>query len=435
MVNSGGWHGIPSVGLLFLLSGLALPMSLRAQAIGGFERSRGRHMLGVVREHLERHYYDPAFQGLDLKAAAARVDSQIQVARSNSEILTAIAEFVQLLNDSHTLFYPPGRTADVEYGWKLQMIGDACYVVRVQPGSDAAAKGLKVGDRVIAVDRYLPSREHFALLEYFLQALSPRPRVRLVLESSDSLPRTLEIEAKITPRGGLSDWETITRELETANRNLREEVAKAGAEIEILRLRHFGTSGDVDRAMARVRKAGVLILDLRGNLGGLVQGLVRLVGHVFDRPVVVATIHRRNETEKITSMPVRHPFGGRLYVLIDSYSASSSEMFARLVQLEGRGLVLGDRSAGLVRISRFYSLSYGGNTRTFYGVSVTDADVILPDGHPLEGVGVEPDALVLPGPGDLAAGRDPVLSVALGMAGYPLDPVKAAALFAKRPGR
>jgi C-terminal processing protease CtpA/Prc len=199
----------------------------------------------------------------------------------------------------------------------------------------------------------------------------------------------------------------------------------------ILRLGWFGDPSDMDQAMNHARKMGTLILDLRGNGGGREDGLVRLAGHVFDRHVVIATVHRRHETRAVESKPVGHPFTGPLFVLIDSRSGSSSEIFARLVQLEGRGVVLGDRSAGAVMRSRVHELTtaFGANP---YGLTITDADVIMPDGSRLEGRGVRPDSLVLPGAADLAAGRDPVLALALTMAGYPKDAAQAGTLLPRR---
>jgi len=116
-------------------------------------------------------------------------------------------------------------------------------------------------------------------------------------------------------------------------------------------------------------------------------------------------------------------------VLIDSESASSSEVIARIVQLEGRGTVLGDRSAGAVRVAVIQPFSYGFDTQTPYAFSVTTADLLMRDGSSLEGRGVTPDELVLPTADDLAQGRDPVLSRAVAIAGGTLDPAAAGKLF------
>jgi C-terminal processing protease CtpA/Prc len=99
------------------------------------------------------------------------------------------------------------------------------------------------------------------------------------------------------------------------------------------------------------------------------------------------------------------------------------------VQLEKRGTVMGDRSAGAVMETQFLSFAQGGETAIFYSVAVTDADLVMTDGKSLEGVGVKPDEQSLPTPLDLAAGRDPVLAQAARLAGLSLDPVAAGKLF------
>jgi C-terminal processing protease CtpA/Prc len=108
-------------------------------------------------------------------------------------------------------------------------------------------------------------------------------------------------------------------------------------------------------------------------------------------------------------------------VLIDSDSASCSELFARVIQLESRGTVIGDRSSGSVMEARRYSESQGADTKVFYAFSVTDADLIMKDGKSLERVGVVPDELVLPTAKDVAEGKDPVLARAAELAGIHLN--------------
>jgi carboxyl-terminal processing protease len=122
-------------------------------------------------------------------------------------------------------------------------------------------------------------------------------------------------------------------------------------------------------------------------------------------------------------------FGGQLIVLIDSRSGSAAELFARTVQLEKLGTVIGDRSAGAVMQSRLFPFELGADTVIFYAASITDADIIMTDGKSLENTGVTPDKLMLPTGADLAAQRDPVLAYAASLAGVKLDPEKAGALF------
>jgi C-terminal processing protease CtpA/Prc len=66
---------------------------------------------------------------------------------------------------------------------------------------------------------------------------------------------------------------------------------------------------------------------------------------------------------------------------------------------------------------------------TFYGVQVTEADLVMSDDGRLEHVGVVPDELILPSGSDLATKRDPALARALTLAGVPTDPARAGKLY------
>ncbi len=116
-------------------------------------------------------------------------------------------------------------------------------------------------------------------------------------------------------------------------------------------------------------------------------------------------------------------------MLIDSKSASASELLARIVQLEKRGVVIGDRSAGKVMESRVYSYSSGIDVVTFYGASITDANLLMSDGESLEHTGVTPDDTVLETADDLANGRDPALAHAAELAGVKITADQAGKLF------
>src|SRR5262249_12286486 len=114
---------------------------------------------------------------------------------------------------------------------------------------------------------------------------------------------------------------------------------------------------------------------------------------------------------------------------VDSERASAAEILARVVQIEKRGTVVGDRTAGAVMQSESYEHQLGADTVVFYAASITDADVVMSDGKSLENAGVIPDQVLIPTPADLSAGRDPVLARAAARAGVSLDPAKAGGLF------
>jgi carboxyl-terminal processing protease len=178
------------------------------------------------------------------------------------------------------------------------------------------------------------------------------------------------------------------------------------------------------------RRHSTLILDLRENPGGLVDAAKRMISNLFDHDVkVFDRMTRHGRSTVVAKSRGTSAYSGKLIVLIDSGSASSAEILARVVQLEKRGTVMGDRSAGAVMETQFLSFAQGGETAIFYSVAVTDADLVMTDGKSLEAAGVKPDELSLPTPLDLAAGRDPVLAQAARLAGLSLDPVAAGKLF------
>jgi C-terminal processing protease CtpA/Prc len=99
------------------------------------------------------------------------------------------------------------------------------------------------------------------------------------------------------------------------------------------------------------------------------------------------------------------------------------------MQVQKRGVSIGDRTAGAVMVSRSFPHNLGMETKVFFGASITQSDLVMPDGKSLEHAGVTPDELLLPTAADLAAGRDPVLSRAAARLGVTIDPEKAGSLF------
>jgi carboxyl-terminal processing protease len=247
----------------------------------------------------------------------------------------------------------------------------------------------------------------------------------------------LELKAKIQTGKIVFDL-TSSFDLNAYWRNLEDEArmnahhfVEVGNEIMIWRLPSFDLTEDgVDEYVDKVKKAKTLILDLRRNGGGAVETLRRLVGNLFDHDITIANMKLRKDVQPMLAKTRgANSFKGRLIVLVDSNSASASEILARVVQLEKRGTVIGDRTSGKVMRSRIYPHQIGLDTVVYYAVSVTDADLIMADGQSLENVGVVPDELVLPTAEDLRAQKDSVLSRAVALAGGTLDPVEAGKLF------
>jgi C-terminal processing protease CtpA/Prc len=118
-----------------------------------------------------------------------------------------------------------------------------------------------------------------------------------------------------------------------------------------------------------------------------------------------------------------------MVVLVDARSASAAELFARIIQLEKRGAVIGDQSSGSVMEAKHYNEKMGADTVIFYGASITEWDLLMSDGKSLEHRGVTPDELVLPSAHDIATGRDPALAYAAQILGVKITPEAAGKAF------
>lgn len=396
-------------------------------------------MLNTIKSDLQKYYYDPQYRGMNLDERFKTANEKINQAASLAQLLGIVGQVLLDLDDSHTFFLPPGRTYTTDYGWQMKAIGDRCFVVAVKPKSDAETKGLKEGDEIVSIDGLKPTRENMWKIQYLYHQIRPRPGMRLGVIKPNGEEQQLDVAAKVeqgkkvvdlSVYGQGYDTGDIIREAENAARLNRQRYEEIG-EVFVWKMPGFDQDAvQVRDTFGRVKKFKSLVLDLRGNGGGYVDTLLALIGNVFDKEVKVGDLKRRKEQkEMIAKSRGNDAFTGKIVVLIDSESGSAAELFARVVQLEKRGAVIGDRSAGAVMRSRVYSHTLGLDRVIPYAISITDSDIIMTDGKSLEHAGVTPDELKLPAAADLASKRDPVLAHALSLVGVDYTPEKAGALF------
>lgn len=405
----------------------------QGQGYDRIERSRMKDMLGIVKDDLKKNYYDQAFRGIDIEARFKKAEDRLEQVTSTPQAFAVIAQVLVDFNDSHLFFIPPSTNLAVEYGWRMQAVGDKCFITSVKPGSDAEAKGLKPGDQVISVSGFRPSKKELWKVLYYYNAISKRERLTLsVVSPGEEKPRDLEIISQMKKLPRAITFQTYFRLFDDfyEEENDKHRLPKIGG-ITIWKMPSFEYDpGQVDELMDRAKNGSALILDLRGNGGGYVETLERLTGFFFEKDLQIAELKgRKPKKPMVAKTRGKDVYNGKLIVLVDSRSASASEIFARLVQLQKRGTILGDVSAGAVMQSRSFSESMGTNSIVSFAVSITDADVIMSDGKSIENIGVIPDEVILPTGQDLAAGRDPVLARAVELLGTKVSPEDMGKLF------
>jgi C-terminal processing protease CtpA/Prc len=423
-------------GIITLLASLAWTQ----QAMSKLDRDRALDILKTVGDDVRKHYYDPKFHGVNWDAKIAEAKGKIEKETSFNMAMSHIAAALDALNDTHTFFVPPGHAYRHDYGLQYQMISNRCFVTQVRPGRDAEAKGVKPGDEILAINGFEVTRDNLWKMQYVYSVLRPLPALRLTLRDPAGAQRQVEVAAKIREKKRVTDltWDNggsdifdIIRESETQQHLLRTRTVEYGDQLTVLKLPEFASfsASQIDGIVAHARKHPNLIIDLRGNPGGIVDTLKYLVGGMFDKGVKIADRVGRKEKKPETAKPLHDTYQGKLVVLVDSKSASAAEVFARVVQLEKRGVVMGDQTAGAVMEARGYSERVGQDTVAFYGAEITEWDLIMSDGKSLEHTGVTPDVVLLPSPYALANGRDPVLARAAETLGVKVSPEEAGKAF------
>jgi len=390
-----------------------------------------RRVLRTVQGDIRKSYYDEKFHGLDLDARFDEAEQKIEAATGLNYAIADIAGAVSALNDSHTIFVPPPRPYVHDYGWRMQAEGDSdCFITAVRRGSDAEKKGIRPGDQLLSVNGYVAVREDVWKINYVFRILRPQAGLRIVLRSSDGVERQLDVMADLRQRTK-DPWQQMDQ-YERLVRSHRPRTAEYGARAIFYSLPDFVFDPDTAHQMLdKIRLHDALVLDLRGNPGGYEDFLSCFLGGMFEHDIKIANrIGRKSRSALVAKSRAGKTFNGKLIVLVDSESGSAAELFARVVQLEKRGIVVGDRSSGKVMESKFHPNqieTMGGVFR--FGEFITESDLIMVDGKSLENVGVVPDQRIVPTPSDLTANRDPVLADAAGQVGVNISPEEAGKLF------
>jgi C-terminal processing protease CtpA/Prc len=428
-----------SIGLLLPIASLAEKKS--ADTMTSIQRDQALQMLHDVYDKVEKDYYDPTYHNLSLDARYKEARQKIAGAPSLSDAFGIIAWMLDGLNDSHTFFGPPPRPYLVRDGWEARFVGDACMITAVKEGSDAAAKGLKPGDQILAMEGLRPTRETWWKLNYAFHTLAPRSGIRLVVVSPGGQPRELTVMSIVQnlPKSydftsGDDIWDVVRQ---SENEEDRYRVRSVEVEdVLVWKLPIFFLSDEqIDAFLRKTKNYKAVVVDLRGNPGGAEDNLSRLLGGFVSHDVKVGDrMERKGAKPFVAKSRGDRSYSGKLLVLVDSGSASSSELFARVIQLEKRGTVIGDRTSGAVMEARHIPFSQDKAFGQYlpYSMSLTVADLKMTDGNSLEHRGVVPDELLLPSPEELAAGADPQLARALQLAGVNMSSSAAGQLFPMR---
>jgi len=319
---------------------------------------------------------DPQMQALVTTIKTIK-EEYLYLEKTSTIAYAAAKGAVDSLQDPYSNFYDPSEAkqilealqgAFVGIGVYLQESSNGVVVVKVVPGSPAQKAGLQAGDVIVKVDDVDVSSAPLDVISTLLKG-DDGTFVKVTVRRADkTLTFTVQRRRIVAP--------TVSLNMNTTT-------------VAVVQIDQFTdtTPSELRQAMSMV-KAPKLILDLRGNPGGLVESLVDIAG-MFMGPKPVF-MYRDNEQTTVISTKTPQIYTGKIYVLVDRYSASAAEMLAGALQDNKRATIVGERTFGKGVGQTLFDLDDGSL------LYLTTFEFRTPAGKIINNYGIDPDIKVDP---------------------------------------
>ncbi len=408
---------------------LAQASAVKVPSIAEVNETR-QNAFNQVWNTINEKHYDPTFGGIDWKKIRTVYEPQALVAGiSDKDFHDLLRRMLAELKLSHFGIHPPtaemvaAQTGRGVTGIDVLMLDGLPVVNRVDAGSPAAQVGVKPGHIVFQIDGK-PWKEVTAQLEAALAA-------RKVTEGARKIYLERTIEAAIN---GKPDTTLVLEVLTTEDKPQKFNVVRAPFRGEMSQaLGNFPPqevvfesrllSGNIGylrfnmwvipqmeklrKAVAGFATAQALIIDLRGNPGGVGGMAPGLAGLLFKEKASLGSMKTRGGSMEFIAFPQKDPFNGKIVILTDHGTGSTSEVFAAGMQETGRAVLVGETTAGAVLPSVFEKLATG------YLFQYAISDYRSPKNILIEGRGVLPDVEIKQSRASLLAGADAQLEEAI----------------------
>jgi carboxyl-terminal processing protease len=383
----------------------------------------------VVWRTVRDRHPDPKLNGLNWQAIHDSTKPAIENAQSMPEVRRTLTAMLARLAASHYAIIPgdlykeidnppPSRPQEGSPGIVPLIVGNNVVVGSVEPDSPAAQAGIRPGMVLDAVNGAklssalrlvddLKDQESQRIVEQSVSirlsgAVDQVVAVDVIDEQGN--PKHLEF-GRTAPRGTLVHFGNLPE-----TRLYFESRALSGGAGYI----HFNEFLDpasimpqFEEAMKSYRNAPGVMIDLRGNPGGIGIMAMGIAGFFIDKEGQrLGEMKMRDTTLKFVIFPRLETYAGPLAILVDEGSASTSEILAAGLQDLRRARIFGVRTAGAALPSDIIRLPNGD------GFQFAQASYISESGKVLEGEGVTPDVVVRQTRDALLAGRDPVVEAA-----------------------
>lgn len=312
----------------------------------------------------------------------------------------AIDSMLTSLNDDYTRFLTPEQMTEQHlqidaqlYGVGIQiMVKDSqLVVVSPLPDTPAEAAGLMPNDKIMKINDELTAG-------------------MTVREAADRIRGEEGTQVQLSLlRQGKPISVNLTRSRITVKSVYSESVSDP--DIGYVRLSTFiseRASEEMRQVLDSLKDKKALILDLRGNYGGLLQNALTIADFFLTQGTIVQVVGQRHGLVRDTEADadaddVMQP----MVVLMDGGSASASEILGGALKDHKRAWIIGDTSFGKGLVQKIVTLPHGA------GMNITISRYLTPEGHDIHKKGIEPNERVAVTEADILSGRDPQKEAAI----------------------
>src|SRR5438067_4282724 len=374
-------------------------------------------------------YFDPKLGGLDWQGVHDELLPAIEKAPSMAQARQIVSGMLDRLHASHVRLIPVDAyqavgdkfSGEGSAGIEVRVLNGEALITRVDPGSPASKAGVLAGWRIAQVrgaavsgpiESVGQAYRNSSMREMF-QARSVMAKLhgaagdKVAVRFLDGAGAARDLELVLAPpRGNASTFGLLpTQYVWIESRRLDSNVGYIAFNMFLDPARLMPA---FEEAIRSCQKCDGVVVDLRGNPGGIGIMAMGLAGWFIDKPDQrLGTTYTRQTPIRFVVNPRLPVFRGPVAILVDGSSASTSEIFAGGMQDLKRARIFGTRTAGAALPSFIEKLPNGD------GFQCATADYISEGGRRLEGVGVAPDVQAAPARALLLAGRDTALEAAV----------------------
>lgn len=402
---------------LFLL--LFSLFAAAAQGNPGFQEK----ILNEVWDAVARNHFRKDFDAVYRQKVYMKHLPAIRKAADIPELTVKLNNMLDDIGDSHLRVFAPtdGKTEQTirpvenpgpadppaDPGFTVLTCGKELQVRTVRPGSAAADAGIRPGDILLAVEGWTIRHREGSAIPASMKAAALLERGGVGSICEVILKKAAGQEKKFRLRRSANGGKMF-QSAALPPLLLRYESRMLTQDTGYLYFNIFAP--DVVRQFRKDRRNGIfknarnLIIDLRGNPGGILLTAEWLGAWCFPKKISLGTLLVDGVKLAPVTEPQKGAFSGKVAVLTDGDSASTSELFAAAVQDNKAGLVIGSRTPGKCLPSMFWNLPSGFTLQTVSG------DARRPSGKSIEKVGVTPDIFI---ENNFPDSRDQVIAKAL----------------------